>query len=153
MARPPRIETPNEYLGKEESFHIDEIGTGEPKSVEIIDRVMSNDMLDATKFMCEPVTIMVHESTDPNDVDLVQVSVNGVTQFFQRGNPQEVKRYFVERLARAKRTSYSQELDERLGEAMNHMKPRHALRYPFSVIEDKNPKGSAWLRNILAERT
>jgi hypothetical protein len=35
---------------------------------------------------------------------------------------------------------------------MNNMVPRHALRYPFTVIEDRNPKGGPWLRNILAER-
>lgn len=152
MARTPRIETPNEYLGKEESFNIGEIGSG-VKENEIIDKVMTVGDFEYDRFMHEVITVMVHESTDPNDVDLVQVSVNGRSQFFQRGTPQEVKRYFVERLARAKRTSYSQNLDERLGESMNNMQSRHALRYPFSVIEDKNQKGSAWLRQILAERT
>lgn len=151
MARTPRIETPNEYLGAANPFNINEIGDG-PKEVEVVDRAFNANMMEMEAFMHEPVTVMVHESTDPNDVDLVQVSVNGNRQFFQRGNPQTVKRYFVERLARAKRTSYMQNLDERLGESMNNMTPRHALRYPFSVIEDKNPKGAAWLRQILAER-
>ena len=95
----------------------------------------------------------MHDSNDANDVDLVMVSVNGNRQFLQRGNPQTIKRYFVERLARAKKTSYTQTIDERLGEAMNNLTPRHALKYPFSVVEDKNPKGGAWLRGILAERT
>jgi len=63
-----------------------------------------------------------------------------------------VRRCYVERLARMKKTSFSQNLDERLGEHMNTMRPHHALRFPFSVIEDKNPKGSPWLRNLLAER-
>ena len=102
--------------------------------------------------MQEPVTIMIHESTDPNDVDLVEVGVNGRHQFFMRGNPQTVRRCYVERLARMKKTSFSQNLDERLGEHMNTMRQHHALRFPFSVIEDKNPKGSHWLRNLLAER-
>lgn len=146
------IDTPNEYLGKAEQFNIDEIGDG-PKDIEVIDRVVSGSELDMDKFMHEPVTIMVHDSNDANDVDLVMVSVNGNRQFLQRGNPQTIKRYFVERLARAKKTSYTQTIDERLGEAMNNLTPRHALKYPFSVVEDKNPKGGAWLRGILAERT
>lgn len=99
--------------------------------------------------MVDAVLAALNATTIPVDAR----KVNGRSQFFQRGTPQEVKRYFVERLARAKRTSYSQNLDERLGESMNNMQSRHALRYPFSVIEDKNPKGSAWLRQILAERT
>ena len=152
MGRTPRIETPNEYLGQENMLAIDELGNGK-KEVEIIDKVMPPSILEMEAFMAEPVTVMIHDSNDANDVDLVSVQVNGIIQYFQRGTPQTVKRYFVERLARAKRTTFSQDLDERLGEAMNHLKPRHALKYPFSVIEDKNPRGSAWLRQILAERT
>lgn len=147
-----QIDTRNEYLGKEEQFNIGVIGTGEPPAIEIIDRVVPTDVLEIEKFMQEPVTVMIADSNDENDTELVQVSVNGNRQFFQRGRPQEVKRYFVERLARAKRTSYTQNLDERQGEGMNNMVPRHALRYPFTVIEDKNPKGGEWLRGILAER-
>jgi hypothetical protein len=146
------IDTRNEYLGKEAAFNIGVLGTGEPPEIEVIDRVVPPDVLEIEKFMQEMVTVMVADSNDENDTELVQVSVNGNRQFFQRGRPQEVKRYFVERLARAKRTTYSQNLDERQGEAMNNMIPRHALRYPFTVVEDKNPKGGAWLRGILAER-
>jgi len=145
------IETPNEYLGKAEEFTIGEMG---PKGeIEVVDRVVTGTEMELTAFMYEPVTIMIHDSNDENDVDTFQVSVNGVRQFFQRGLPQTVKRYYVERLARAKRTSYAQNLDDRLGESMNSLKPHHSLKYPFSVIEDKNPKGAGWLRNILAERT
>ena len=151
MAR-NQVDTPNEYLGKEDTLSIDSIGSGE-KQNELIDKVVPGDNIALEAFMHEPVTIMIHESTDENDVDLVQVWVNGMPSIFQRGQPTVAKRYVVERLARAKRTSYTQNIDERLGESMNNLKPRHALKYPFSVIEDKNPKGSAWLRQILAERT
>ena len=150
MAR-PRLDTTNEYLGKADEFSINDIGNG-PPDIEVIDRVLPDDYAEIEKFMQEPVTIMIHESTDPNDVDLVEVGVNGRHQFFMRGNPQTVRRCYVERLARMKKTSFSQNLDERLGEHTNTMRPHHALRFPFSVIEDKNPKGSPWLRNLLAER-
>lgn len=147
-----KIDTQSEYLGQASEFNIGEIGNGEPPEVEVIDRVLTSGKAEQESFMQEPVTVMVHESTDQNDSELVQVSINGRTQFFARGRPQTVRRCYVERLARAKKTAYSQTLDDRLGEAMNVMKPHHALRYPFSVIEDANPKGSAWLRGILAER-
>lgn len=147
-----KLDAPNEYLGNEDAFHVDDIGKGKI-GIETIDQVVNDDFLATEQFMQEPVTVMVHDSNDPNDIDLVQVMVNGVSQFFMRGQPITVKRMFIERLARAKRTSYSQNLDERLGESMNQMMPRHALKYPFSVIEDKNPKGGAWLRGILASRS
>lgn len=143
-----QIDAGAEYLGKESTVEIGEIGRGD---VEIIDKPMPTDALELEKFMSEPVTIMVHESTDENDPDLVRVGVNGVTQFIRRGTPQVVKRKYVERLARAKPTDFTQTIDDRLGEAMNHLRQRHALKYPFSVIEDRNPIGGAWLRGVLAE--
>lgn len=146
------LEAGSEYLGAESEFSIDAIGTGQ-REIETIDRIVPNSTLELEKFMQEPVTIVVHSSNSENDVELVPVSVNGVQVFIQRDQPTILKRCYVERLARAKPTSYSQNLDERLGEAMNNMKPRHSLKYPFAVVEDKNPKGRAWLQAILAERT
>lgn len=143
------VEAASEYLGSEAPFSIGEIGVGD---VEVIDRPMKLDAFDNEKFMNEPVTVMVLGSGDENETDLVQVGVNGVTQFFRRDVAQVVKRKFVARLARSKRTDYRQTLDDRLGEAMNTMNPRHALKYPFTVIEDKNPKGAAWIKAVLAER-
>lgn len=152
MARRPMVDTTNEYLGKESQFNIDEIGSGSP-DIEVVDRVLSNDALEAEAFMREMVNITVHDSTSDIEEPLVRVLVNGVSQFIRRGYPQDVRRCYVERLARMKPTSYSQTLDERNGEAeFNRLRSHHALRYPFSVNHDPNPKGAAWLRNILAER-
>lgn len=152
MAGPGRrLDAQAEYLGAEREFNIDEIGDGQ-KDIEVVDRAIKADAIDMEAFMNERISVMVHDSTDPNDDELIMVGVNGVRQFFRRGYTQTVRRCFVERLARAKRTSYSQNLDDRLGESMNNMRPHHALRYPFSVIEDPNPKGASWLRNLLAER-
>lgn len=146
------IDTTNEYLGKADEFNISEIGDG-PLNIEVVDKVLTCDKAEQEAFMNEMVTIMVHDSTDENAEPLIPVGINGRMQYFARGVPQRVRRCYVERLARAKKTSYSQNLDERLGEALyNTMRPHHALKYPFSVVEDPNPKGAAWLRNLLAER-
>ena len=85
-----------------------------------------------------------------NEATYVQVSVNGVIQMFKRDTPIVVKRKYVERLARAKETGYDQQVDDRLGERMNSLQSRNSLRYPFTVNRDDNPRGSAWLRAILA---
>ncbi len=146
-----KVEASEEYLGAEQSFDIGEIG--DRREIEVVDRVIKTDAIDMEAFMNEKLTVMVHDSTDPNDDDLVHIAVNGVRQFFRRGYPQVVRRCYVERLSRMKRTSFSQNLDERQGEEVfNRIRPHHALRYPFSVIEDANPRGAAWLRNLLAER-
>jgi hypothetical protein len=149
MSRKPAVEATNEYLGHEAQGNIGEIGTGD---IEVVDKPLSKKDIDMEAFMNEPVQIVVLSSQDPNESQLVLVAVNGVNQYIVRDQPIVVKRKYVERLARAKRTDYDQTLDERMGEAMNHLKQRHSLKYPFTVIQDANPVGPAWLRGILAER-
>ncbi|SDZ53262.1 MULTISPECIES: hypothetical protein [Delftia] len=142
------VDATNQYLGKESTVQIGEIGQGD---VEVVDKPLPEGALELEAFMNEPVTVMVYESTDENDMDMVLVGVNGVSQYFRRGTPQTVKRKFVERLARAKRTDFDQKIDARMGEAMNNLRQRHGLRYPFTVVEDRNPRGGAWLKGVLAE--
>lgn len=122
--------------------------------IETVDGPDAMGRADELAFMEEFVTIMVHPSTDPNAVPLPFTSVNGRPQYFQRGQPQRVRRKYVEILARAKKTTYTQttEHDPRTGNVYQKMNPHTALEYPFSVVEDPNPKGVDWLRHILAEK-
>lgn len=101
-------------------------------------------------FMHEDVVIMIHPSTDPNFPRIVPVTVNESCVYIKPGWKTIVKRCFVERLARAKETRYEQFANPVAPDDIT-MTPRTALSYPFVVIEDKNPKGRAWLENILAE--
>jgi hypothetical protein len=148
MARPRNIDATAQYLGNTNPVTVGEIGRGD---VDEIEKVVSMDAAHLEAFMNEPVTIVVMSSGMENESDMVQVGVNGVTQFMLRDEPITVKRKYVERLARCKQTDFTQTLDDRLGEQMNSLRRRHALRYPFSVIQDENPKGGAWLKQILAE--
>lgn len=124
----------------------------EARHIEVVDKPVSKDKLDALAFMEEVITVMVHESNDENDEQLVQVVNDGRSQFFQRGKEQDVKRKFVEVLARAKKTRYSQELVKDANGADTYKQvPHTVLRYSFSVMSDPNPKGRAWLKALLAE--
>lgn len=100
-------------------------------------------------FMEEPVDVMVHESTDPNAEPLVDTYCNGTPQRFVRGQTQTVKRKFVEILARAKQTSIQTRTDITSDSVFNRVNKHTALRYPFSVVSDSNPKGVAWLQSVL----
>lgn len=141
------IDAPAEYLGKEQAGVIGEIGNDE---LEVLDKPVPKSFMDTEAFMNEVVTVIVHDSTDPNARDVEMVAVNGVTQYFRRGHEQKVKRKYVERLARMKETAYMQNLDLP-GEAVNFMRQRHNLKFPFSVTHDPNPNGPAWLKAVLAE--
>lgn len=148
MAR-KEIHAGAEYLGDEEVRTVGEIGGH--AGIDVVDKPLPKEAFEMEAFMNEPVTIVVNPPQDPDDPMLVQVGVNGVNQFIPRGEPIAVKRKYVEVLARAKRTDFKQTLDDRLGEAMNHLRSMHSLRFPFSVIRDPNPNGGAWLTGVLAE--
>jgi hypothetical protein len=121
-----------------------------------LDRVSQDKSLSAqardAAFMEEIVEIEVHPSTNENDPSHVILNVNGINQPVFRGYPTKMRRKFVEVLARMKQTSYSQRPTDYINpERSNELIPRTGLAYPFQVLEDRNPKGIAWLRAILAE--
>ena len=102
-------------------------------------------------FMNEIVTVLIHATTDENQAPQVIVNCNGMNQPIVRGYPTEVKRKYVEILARMKETKYSQSTPNPSEPDRIMMNARHGLAYPFDLVEDKNPRGRAWLNNVLAE--
>jgi len=123
-----------------------------PSLIEPVDRPVNKEWADQMAFNEELVTIRVHESTDKFAENPVEVFCNGIAQRFLRGQDQVVKRKYVEVLARAKMTTYgNQKITIGDGEE-SYVYPSHtALRYPFAVVEDQNPKGRDWLKSVLAE--
>jgi len=102
-------------------------------------------------FMNELVTVMVHTTTDENQPNHCVVSCNGLNQPLMRGFPTTVKRKYVEILARMKETKYTQVTRNPSAPDQIDMVARHGLCYPFDLVKDDNPRGRAWLQNVLAE--
>lgn len=102
-------------------------------------------------FMNETVTIVVAETTDENSPPHVILSVNNTSQPVMRGVPTPIKRKYVEVLARCKESKYTQRVTNPNEPDRIEMVARTALAYPFTVVEDKNPKGAAWLNAVLSE--
>lgn len=103
-------------------------------------------------FLEEPVEVMVAEPQDEKESNLVQLFVQGRSQMIIPGQPIVIKRKYLEVLARAKQIRYKPvvKINDLTGAPVNMMIPRLVLRYNFSVIQDKNPKGAEWLRRILS---
>lgn len=147
--RKPAVDTTDAYLGNANPLTIGEIGRGDEDTIEPV-----NDfgVVEQEAFMNEVLTVVAMSTGKDNEARLFKVGVNGVNQFFALDTPQEVKRKYVERLARMKETNFDQALDDRFGEeSFNTITRRHALTHPFQVIYDPNPKGPAWLKGVLAE--
>ncbi len=102
-------------------------------------------------FMNEMVEVMVHSSTDENQAPHVILNCNGTNQPIMRGVPTRVRRKYVEILARMKETKYSQVTRNPAAPDQIDMIARHGLAYPFEMLSDENPRGRAWLSNVLAE--
>lgn len=118
---------------------------------------VDNVVLDPEKmamlaFFEEPVTVHIHSSTNKQDEQVFEVIVNGKIELFRRNEKKTVKRLFVDRLARLKPTRYTQVdgVDAQGVKVIDHL-PTTGLRYPFSVVEDRNPLGVSWLNAVLAE--
>lgn len=110
-----------------------------------------NEMAASEAFMNEPVTVQIHSTTDENQAPHIIVNCNGVNQPIIRGVPTIIKRKYVEILARMKETKYTQVTPNPAAPDVSELRARHGLAYPFEVLDDKNPKGRAWLSNVLAE--
>lgn len=124
----------------------------EAAQIEPTDRPVDKKWAETMQFNEDVLTVMVHESTDKNAEPIVEVFNGGIAQRFIRGKEQEVKRKFVEVLARAKMTTYTQQAykDDNGVDSIRQV-PHTALRYPFSVVRDPSPRGKDWLKSVLAE--
>lgn len=106
----------------------------------------------ALAFMEEHVLVEVQETTDENAEPMPAVYVNGKAQYFPRGVEVKCRRKYLEGLVRAKPISIMTKVEERNSEnPTNRILKRAALKYPFRVVEDSNPRGAAWLRALLLE--
>jgi len=103
-------------------------------------------------FMEEVVEIEIVSATSENEPPCVILNVNGTNQPVWRGLPTSVRRKYLEVLARMKETRFSQAPTNYINpEQSNALQPRTGQVYPFQVLSDKNTKGAALLRRILAE--
>jgi hypothetical protein len=131
-----------------------------------VDRPLMKDQLEELAFNEEPVTILLHPSSDRNAApvtDLIaldgkwaEILVNGKWVpwgYLPKNQPITVKRKIVEILARSKGDQVeTQILDRESGYPRNVIRRVTSSKYPFSVIEDRNPKGQEWLMRIVGSQ-
>lgn len=138
-----------------------------PMAVEPVDRI-SEDDLETLAFLEEPVKIHIFQSNDPQHAPMCTDFIsnrgipaevlfkNGWVQigYLPRGQTIYVKRKTLAQLA-SNRIDAIQTRVERQSEAsdpINHTMPITTRTFQFQVIEDKNPKGAAWLERLLYRR-
>jgi hypothetical protein len=129
----------------------------------LVDRALATkEYKAALAFMEEPVTIRLHPSSDINAIATFEVRVNGKGgEIFRHGRWFEatwlpvgeeiiIKRKYLEVIARAKIDTIRTPRMESLREHPDNRPTRFTSSvHSFSMIEDRNPRGAAWLTELL----
>ena len=116
-------------------------------------KVVNNEQLDSyareLSFLAESVEVMILPSQNQDDkTKLVDVSVNGKTYYFLRGEWRKVPRFVLEVLVTSKveawNFGYKQSMN---GATVQTQDSWHVLRYPH-IYRDANPEGVKWYDSI-----
>jgi hypothetical protein len=103
-------------------------------------------------FLNEKIFIRIAETNDPNEQEIVFLSVNGKPVWLKRGRVEYVRRHYVEQLFRAKPQKVKVTVAKNTeGEVVNRTTKSSALAYPFEIVRDDNPKGKAWAQQLMRE--
>ena len=122
---------------------------------------LSKDYLDELAFMEEPVTIRLEPSSDKNASTAFPVWVNGKpAEVHQNGRWDEIgwlpvgkvliiKRKVLEVIIRAKVDTVHTQIINGDSDRPNNVVNRFTSPvHSFSIIEDRNPRGAAWVTEI-----
>jgi len=155
------INNMKDIFKKEMAVHSENINNGRPipnnelgQDTRGIDRVSPHDFVKQAEledFMNDILTVYVHPSNDKEDNPVIVPTVNGVNQPIIRGQNCQVKRKFVEALARGRSTRYEQKFPNPSKPHKYVMTPDTIVTNSFVVREDPHPRGAEWLQAILAE--
>lgn len=128
-----------------------EIRASEDVDIEILTGNISfKDAAEEEAFANEMVTVFVHDDPTEGALKIITVTVNGVNQPILRGRNQQIKRKYVEALARGVSSGYTQSVNPTdLSDIM--MVGAHTNSYSFSIIDD-TPRGEAWYRTVVEQQ-
>lgn len=128
------------------------------------DAIMNDEEIQSLAFNEEPITIILNPSNEPNAPDSVYCAVNGIGieiwaeklkrwvqwKYAPIGQRFMTKRKYVEVLARSKVDRVITDYDEPgVARPVNRVRGNTTGYQTFQVIRDDNPKGQAWLTELL----
>lgn len=114
------------------------------------DKLAEKEYLAELAFMEEPVTVMVHRSREKFAPLVLDFYVNGKPIWLRVDTPTTIPRKYVEVIARAQPMDVRTQIDdEQSDNPINRIVRSMSSQFPFTVVEDKNPKGAAWLAQVM----
>lgn len=123
--------------------------------IEVVKGDKPKSWYEEMQFMEDVLVVYMHPSSDPTAEPLPYVANGGDnnTQFFIRGQEQNVKRKYVEVLLRSRKTRFTNEkFVDTNGDDAYRYPADTTLAYDFTIRHDPaGDKGKAWLENLLAQ--
>lgn len=145
----------------DDALEIDDPQHREPEIVRADPSIADVDYQAELAFMEEPVTIRLEPSTDKNAANVFACWVNGrggemliddrwvTVTYLPVGVEIVTKRKYLEVIVRAKIDTVQTDVIESPGQdPENRVKRFTSPVHSFSVIEDRNPRGAAWLTDL-----
>jgi len=127
----------------------------------LTERTHQQTYLDELAFMEEAVTIRLEPSSDKNAATAFPIWVNGkMAEVYQNGRWDEigylpvgrtltVRRKVLEVIVRAKVDTVHTEIRDMDSERPNNVAQRFTSPvHSFSILEDRNPRGPAWVQEL-----
>lgn len=158
----PRQELHSEQLpGVEQRAPIRPNSTEYEGDVVLTEKIGNDSYLDELAFMEEPIVIRLEPSSDKNAATAFPVWVNGkMAEVFQNGRWDEIgylpvgrkltiKRKVLEVIIRAKTDTIHTKVQDMDGERPNNVVNRFTSPvHSFSILDDPNPRGPAWVSEL-----
>lgn len=171
------VDTANMEIQQKDSFELPPLGEPLERPTDIVTlphgAKVTREEAEMLAFMDEPVKIMVHHATGDRPSPWTDYIANngipaqvlmtrdGYSQdlgsgkwigygYFPRGIPLVTKRKFLEELAKSKQDVIETEIvDRESQQPRNIIHRRTSAKFPFQVLEDRNPKGTEWLHRVM----
>jgi len=140
--------------GAEREFSVSEIAVNGPPPIEVapVDVMRNTGVLDREKFMAEVLRVFLHEPQTDDEPRFCFVGVNGHQMWLERGREYQMRRFHVAVLAQAKSGRVRQRRNIAPDGSQSYVNTEMlTLSFPFTVLEDPNPRGPAWLRETLKQ--
>lgn len=133
--------------------------------IEVDEEALQKEYAEKLAFNEEPITILINPSNEKFPAPCIDCWVNGrgaevwmngrwtVTGAIPVGMEVITKRKYAELIMRAKReNAQTRHEDANVEKPRNFLDRNVARAHAVNVIEDRNPKGTAWLSNVMRGR-
>lgn len=149
----PRREVHSDDIPTRTLPPIDDTDNRPNDSIVTLKELPDQDYMDELAFMREPVTIVLNRGREKFAPRFEQFGVNGRLVWVETGKPTTLPRCYIEVIARSQPIDIRTTSGEVAGDELtfNRVERTQSAAFSFSVIKDDNPKGAAWLSQIIRE--